>query len=589
MRGHLLECFYVLSACAVTQASAPETDEVNFQLPTWEDSFDDISLAPGSFWENFQTYESKEELEKHWIVSSFEAKDPSNGKIGRKYKAEWDIQEPYNLPAFKQDKSLTVLNSGEFAMIGRILPTPIEIDEHSTLVVQYEVQAQRNLKCGGAFLKLLPPVSSSELANYDGTYPILEVIFGPDKCPPYTDEVHFGIKKTNPITGKPELKILTNSPSSHIKDDFITHLYTLILSGASQKYEIRIDGEVATAGSLLDDGAFSPGFNASKFVPDPKEQKPADWDDREMIPDPDVQKPADWDESEPSEIPDETDTKPEDWDESMPELISDPNIQKPEWWDEKNDGEWIAPIIRNRACYKISGCGEWKPRLIANPKYKGPWKPDMIKNENYKGSWRPKMVENPHYYEDPSPAKLENSIGTVVFEFWSGSKDLQIDNIYIGTHVEEAEMLGNRTFAKKRAIQEKQIEFENTKHQKNVNQPKVPPSNNYDDVTKSSNIYDILVDKLSTLIRKFASLPAFAQNIIAGIGLTLAILTTGTVVLQGVLLQQKLADRSEMKAKAGKKEVETVIPDEKSNTGLSTGLSSGADTVSRKQVKIVEE
>lgn len=587
MRGHLLECFYVLSACAIIRASA--TDEVNFQIPTLEDNFDDISLAQDSFWENFRTYESKEELQKYWIVSSFVTKDPSTGENGKKYKAEWDIQEPYNLPTFKQDKSLAVLNSGELAMIGRVLPTPIEIDENSTLVVQYEVQPQRNLKCGGAFLKLLPPVASSELFDYNGTYPIPEVIFGPDKCPPYTDEVHFGIKKTNPITGKPELKVLMNSPSSHIKEEFITHLYTLILSAASQKYEIRIDGEVSKAGSLLDDGAFSPGFNASKYVPDPTEQKPADWDDREMISDPDVQKPEDWDESEPSEIPDETDTKPKDWDESMPELISDPNSQRPEWWDEGNDGEWIPPIIRNRACYKISGCGEWKPRLIANPKYRGPWKPRMIKNENYKGSWSPKLVENPHYYEDPSPAKLENPIGTVIFEFWSGSKDLLIDNIYIGAHVEEAEILGNRTFVKKRAIQEKQIESEHLKHHKNAKQPKVPPSNNYDDATKSSNIYDILVDKLTILLIKFASLPAFAQNILAGLGLTLAIVLTGIIVLQGVMLQQNFADRNEIRNKVDIKEVETIISDDKHNNGISTGLSSRGEIVSRKQAKVVEE
>lgn len=45
------------------------------------------------------------------------------------------------------------------------------------------------------------------------------------------------------------------------------------------------------------------------------------------------------------------------------------------------DGAWEAPRISNPAC-KI-GCGEWKPPMIDNPKYKGIWRPPMIDNPNY--------------------------------------------------------------------------------------------------------------------------------------------------------------------------------------------------------------
>lgn len=45
------------------------------------------------------------------------------------------------------------------------------------------------------------------------------------------------------------------------------------------------------------------------------------------------------------------------------------------------DGEWEVPHIPNPACQ--IGCGEWKPPMIDNPKYKGIWRPPMINNPNY--------------------------------------------------------------------------------------------------------------------------------------------------------------------------------------------------------------
>lgn len=45
------------------------------------------------------------------------------------------------------------------------------------------------------------------------------------------------------------------------------------------------------------------------------------------------------------------------------------------------DGEWEAPQILNPAC-RI-GCGEWKPPMIDNPKYKGVWRPPLVDNPNY--------------------------------------------------------------------------------------------------------------------------------------------------------------------------------------------------------------
>ena len=43
---------------------------------------------------------------------------------------------------------------------------------------------------------------------------------------------------------------------------------------------------------------------------------------------------------------------------SNSELFAD--SEKPEEWDDEEDGDWIAPTIRNPKCDEAPGCGEWK-------------------------------------------------------------------------------------------------------------------------------------------------------------------------------------------------------------------------------------
>lgn len=489
--------------------------------PAFEFSSQNYSLANESFWEDFQSYNDKESLGGEWVISEAVAQDGSTGEPTERYKGKWDVQEPYNLKALKGDKALRLRNSDVAAMIGRPLSQPIECTADTDLVVQYEVQLQDNLNCGGAFIKLLPVVSSSELREYAGTSPVLELLFGPDMCPPYTDEIHLGIKKTNPYSMVPELKLLKEAPLSSLRETGLAHLYTLILKGSTNEYEIRVDGSVAKAGKLLEAGAFFPGFNPPKFVADPDAEKPTDWDEREFIPDPQAKKPEDWDESEPMYVIDSEVEKPADWDESMPELILDESRKRPDWWDDGKFGEWVAPMIENPACQEISGCGEWKPPIIENPKYKGLWEPPLIENPNYQGVWKPQHVLNPQYFEDSAPAKLENPVGGFVFEFWSGSSDLLIDNIYIGKHIEEAELLGNKTFIPKRAFQNKQNE---DKLNPNAKTPRRPPPNT--DLDDYPNFYDHIIDFIGN------SLTALTERVsLSTVSLTLITIVIGLLSL----------------------------------------------------------
>lgn len=505
-------------------AYAAGSENRGLRGPVYDFDSKSIDLAKDSYWEDFQGYDDKNQLKTKWITSDFQIRDPSTEDFRAQYSGEWYVEEPYSLKSLNGDRGLVLRKSNVAAMIGSLLPTPISLDSSSNLVVQYEVQLQNELKCGGAFLKLLPLITNDDLAQYDGRSPILELLFGPDMCPPYTDEIHVGIKKTNPTSMMPELKLLKQAPLSQLTDVSVAHLYTLILKGSKKEYEIRVDGSVVKAGNLLDEGAFVPSFNPPRYVPDPEEKKPLDWDDRQYIPDSKVTKPEDWDETEPPQIVDENDARPSDWDESMPEMITDPNRERPEWWDEDNDGVWIAPMVENPECENISGCGEWIPRMIENPKYKGKWEPSMIPNPGYQGVWEAQLIENPNYYEDSAPAKLENPIGGILFEFWSGTPDLVIDNIYIGKHIEEAELLGNATFVPKRKFQDEQLE---SKLVGNNRQPKVPPSYEEEELT---NIYDTAVALVEEYVIKLSEIAVVAPKTL--------IVTVTTLLL--VLLGAKL-------------------------------------------------
>ena len=81
------------------------------------------------------------------------------------------------------------------------------------------------------------------------------------------------------------------------------------------------------------------------------------------------------------------------------------DAEKPEEWDDEEDGDWIAPTIRNPKCEEAPGCGEWKRPYKANPAYKGKWYAPMIDNPAYIGEWAPRKIPNPNYFEDLNPVK----------------------------------------------------------------------------------------------------------------------------------------------------------------------------------------
>jgi len=134
-----------------------------------------------------------------------------------------------------------------------------------------------------------------------------------------------------------------------------THLYRLTLMPDST-VRVDIDRKEVYRGPM----AKGWGIGAGEMIPDSMSRKPYWWDDNAFVVDPE-------------------DVKPKNWKDDEPEFIESP---RPADWDEAEEG------------------GEYVPRKLRNPAYRGEWKPNMRKpNPEYMGQWRPRMIPNPGLHE----------------------------------------------------------------------------------------------------------------------------------------------------------------------------------------------
>ncbi|KAF9283117.1 hypothetical protein BGZ68_005541 [Mortierella alpina] len=386
-----------------------------------------------------------------WTASEATKETTTEGEVFS-YVGQWSVEEPTVYPGLQGDLGLVAKSPAAHHAISASLPEVID-NKDKTLVVQYEVKAQNGLECGGAYMKLLTDspegIKFKEFSN-DTPYTIM---FGPDKCGG-TNKVHFIFRHKNPTTGKYEEKHLQSAPLAKLNS--LSNLYTLIVK-PDQTFEIKINGDVASSGSLLE--SFQPPVNPPKEIDDPTDSKPAAWVEEAKIPDPKATKPEDWDEDAPARILDESATIPEDWLEDEQSEIPDPEAVKPEDWDDEEDGDWIAPSVPNPKCAS-NGCGKWVRPFISNPAYKGKWSAPFIDNPEYKGIWAARKIPNPEFFEDLHPSNFDR-IGAVGFEIWTMQKDILFDNIYVGHSVEDAETLAAESWETKHASEKKQEELAN--------------------------------------------------------------------------------------------------------------------------------
>jgi len=322
--------------------------------------------------------------EKRWTVGS-EWKPA--GEMG-----EWKATAGLTPGAgFENDKGISTSEDARFYSLTAPLSSNFD-NKDKPLVISYTVKQEKDVDCGGAYIKLLPPGFDAKKFGGDTPY---SVMFGPDVCGTSTRKTHviFTYKGKNHLVKK-NVRVET--------DKGIPHRYTLVLH-ANQTYEALIDGKKAESGSLLDDFDFLP----PKTIKDPADVKPADWVDEAEMDDPADSKPAGWDD--------------------IPAKIPDPDAKKPEDWDDEEDGEWEVPTIDN-------------------PEYKGVWKAKRISNPAYKGAWVQKDIPNPEYAEDSSIYNVCKPCGAVGFELWQVKAGSLFDDIIVTDSLAEADAFAAETF-----------------------------------------------------------------------------------------------------------------------------------------------
>jgi len=267
-------------------------------------------------------------------------------------------------------------------------------NEKKDLIIQYQAKYEKDVECGGGYVKLGPKMDD---ATAFGDPTVYNIMFGPDKCG-YTKRTHliFNYKGKN---------VLKKSDLAYKQEgEGTSHLYRLVVK-PDNTVRVEIDEEKIYEGSLKEDWEML----QAKEIKDPEDKKPSDWVDDSMMDDPE-------------------DIKPDDW--VTEKRIVDPEASKPDDWDDEEDGEWEAP-------------------MKDNPAYKGDWYVKRISNPAYKGVWEARKIANPEYEDDDALYKYAD-FGFIGFDLWQVKGGTIFDNVILTDDVAEAD-----AFAKKwKAISE---------------------------------------------------------------------------------------------------------------------------------------
>merc|ERR1712014_445848 len=256
-------------------------------------------------------------------------------------------------------------------------------NEGKELIIQYQAKYEKDVECGGGYLKIGPKMDDPTAFGDPTPY---NIMFGPDKCG-FTKRTHliFSYKGKN---------VLKKSDLAYKQEgEGTSHLYTMILK-PDNTVRVEVDQEKIYEGSLKEDWELL----KPKEISDPDDKKPSDWVDEAMMDDPEDKKPDDWVEEK---------------------RIVDEEAKKPDDWDDEGDGEWEAP-------------------MKDNPAYKGDWSVKRISNPAYKGVWEAKKIANPEYEDDDSVYKYDD-FGFIGFDLWQVKGGAIFDNIVITDDQAEAD------------------------------------------------------------------------------------------------------------------------------------------------------
>merc|ERR1712178_68025 len=305
----------------------------------------------------------------------------------------------------KEDRGIQTAEDSKFFGISAAFDS--FSNEGKELIVQYQAKYEKDVECGGGYLKIGPKMEDG--AKF-GDPTVYNIMFGPDKCG-YTKRTHliFQYKGKN-VLKKSDLDYKQEGEGT-------SHLYRMILK-PDNTVRVEIDEDKIYEGSIKEDWEVL----KPKEISDPEDKKPSDWSDESMIDDPDDKKPSDWVEEK---------------------RIVDSDAKRPDDWDDDEDGEWEAP-------------------MKDNPEYKGDWYGKRISNPAYKGVWEAKMIANPEFVDDDSVYSYAD-FGFLGFDLWQVKAGTIFDNVIVTDDKAEADAFAKKWKALSEVEQAKKKEEDDAK------------------------------------------------------------------------------------------------------------------------------
>merc|ERR1711957_738137 len=235
--------------------------------------------------------------ESRWTPSTWKESEGTSGKfVSATGKYFNDAKEDAGIQTSEDSKFFGIATSFDsFSNDGK------------DLIIQYQAKYEKDIECGGGYLKIGPKLE--DLATFGDPTPY-NIMFGPDKCG--------NTKRTHLIFNYDGKNILKKSDLAYKQEgEGTSHVYRLVVK-PDNTVRVEVDEESIYEGSLKEDWELL----KPKEILDPDDKKPSDWADDSMMEDPEDKKPADWTEEK---------------------RIVDSEAKKPDDWDDEEDGEWEAP------------------------------------------------------------------------------------------------------------------------------------------------------------------------------------------------------------------------------------------------------
>jgi len=166
--------------------------------------------------------------DKRWVASTWKESEGTQGK--------WESAAG----KWGEDQGMKTAEDSKFFGMSAAFESFSNADKE--LIVQYQAKYEKDIECGGGYLKIGPKMEDQTKFGDPTPY---NIMFGPDKCG-YTKRTHliFTYKGKN-VLKKTDLEYKQENEGT-------SHLYRLIVK-PDNTVRVEIDGEKQYEGAITDD------------------------------------------------------------------------------------------------------------------------------------------------------------------------------------------------------------------------------------------------------------------------------------------------------------------------------------------------